>query len=212
MGGDMLVLLLVGVDVVIGPLITLIIFKPGKKGLKFDLTVIAMLQAVALGYGVTIAAEARPVYTVFVVDRFEVVAPNALDKGELARVTNPEFKSMSWTGPRMAGVRKPDNTVEANRILFMMSEGKDLQHFPQHFVPYANVAAEAGRRAEPISELRRYNKDHVGEIDAMLTRYNVKEGDVGFLPLRARRGERAVIVRKSNGEIVDTMNLSPWGD
>ncbi len=36
-GADMLVLLLVGVDVVLGPLLTLIVFKSGKRGLKFDL-------------------------------------------------------------------------------------------------------------------------------------------------------------------------------
>src|SRR6185503_6935605 len=94
MGGDQLVLLVVGVDVVIGPLITLIIYQAGKKGLKFDLSVIALLQSAALVYGVMIAAEARPVYTVFVVDRFETVSANGFDPAELAKVERPEFKSM----------------------------------------------------------------------------------------------------------------------
>src|SRR5690349_1540964 len=100
MGGDQLVLLVIGVDVVIGPLITLIIYRAGKRGLAFDLSVIAFLQATALAYGVTVAAEARPVYSVFVVDRFETVAANALDEEEVAKVTRPEFKSASWLGPR----------------------------------------------------------------------------------------------------------------
>jgi hypothetical protein len=94
MGGEQLAFLVVGVDVVIGPLITLIIFKAGKKGLKFDLAVIALLQSAALTYGALVAAEARPVYTVFVVDRFEVVAANALDPAELAKVERKEFKSL----------------------------------------------------------------------------------------------------------------------
>lgn len=51
LGGLMLVALIVGVDVVLGPLLTFIVFKPGKKSLKFDLTVIALVQAAALGYG-----------------------------------------------------------------------------------------------------------------------------------------------------------------
>ena len=51
MGGDTLILLLIGVDVVIGPLITLTIFDPKKKGLRFDLSVIAAVQLAALAYG-----------------------------------------------------------------------------------------------------------------------------------------------------------------
>ena len=47
-GGSRLVFILVGVDVTLGPLITLVIFKSGKPGLKFDLTVIALVQLAAL--------------------------------------------------------------------------------------------------------------------------------------------------------------------
>jgi hypothetical protein len=212
MGGDQLVLLVIGVDVVIGPLITLIIYKAGKKGLMFDLAVIAFLQSAALVYGVSIAAQARPVYSVFVVDRFETVPANAVDPVELAKVKRPEFKSLSWVGPQRAGVIKPDDAEEANRILFSLTEGKDLQHFPQHFVPYAEIAAEAGRRAQPIETLRHYNRGHAAEIDGFLARNGVKESEVGFVPLRARRAELAVILKRASGEIVGTINLSPWGN
>ena len=51
MGEDMLILLLIGVDVVIGPLITLIIFDPKKKGLKLDLGVIAALHGLSVVTG-----------------------------------------------------------------------------------------------------------------------------------------------------------------
>jgi hypothetical protein len=212
MGGDQLLLLLIGVDVVIGPLITLFFFKAGKQGLMFDLTVIAFLQSAALMYGVSVAAQARPVYSVFVVDRFETVTANALDPAEQARVKRPEFQSLSWTGPHRAGVVKPDDPQEANRILFAMVEGKDLQHFPQHFVPYAEIAAEAGRRAQSIETLRHYNRQSATEIDAFLDRHGVKESEVGFLPLRARRGELSVIVKRSSGEIVATLPLSSRGN
>ncbi|HEV7490359.1 MAG TPA: hypothetical protein VGO25_06105, partial [Rhodanobacteraceae bacterium] len=42
-GADQLVVLLLGVDVVLGPLLTLVVFKSGKKSLRFDLSVIALL-------------------------------------------------------------------------------------------------------------------------------------------------------------------------
>lgn len=210
MGGAQLVLLVIGVDVVIGPLITLIIYKAGKKGLQFDLAVIGFLQAAALTYGVMVTAEARPVYSVFVVDRFEVVAANDIDKVELAKVQRDEFKALPWTGPRVAGAVKPADAAESNRILFSMAEGKDLQHFPQHYVPYSSVMGDVARRAQPLADLRRYNREQAGQIDEFLARNGLKETDAGFVPMRAKRGERAVIVRKT-GEIVGALDLNPWG-
>ena len=210
MGGDQLVLLVVGVDVVIGPLITLIIFKPDKPGLRFDLGVIAFLQATALAYGVTIAASARPVYSVFVVDRFETVSANAIEPSELKQVRREEFKSLPWFGPKLAGAVKPEDARESNRILFALTEGRDLQHFPQHFVPYDEIAAEVGRRAQSIGQLKRLNFGRAPEIDAFLLRHHVTPTEVGFVPLRARRAELVVIVRRT-GVIVGTMELSPWG-
>lgn len=39
------------VDLVLGPLLTLLLFSPGKKGLKFDMCAIAAFQVAALAYG-----------------------------------------------------------------------------------------------------------------------------------------------------------------
>src|SRR5471032_481619 len=75
-GGRDLFLLIVSVDVTIGPLITLIIFVPRKWGLMFDLVVIAILQSTALSYGVWVLFESRPVFVAYVVDRFELVRAN----------------------------------------------------------------------------------------------------------------------------------------
>src|SRR5262245_18835764 len=69
-GGLQLLVLVISVDVTIGPLVTLIIFKPGKWGLKFDLCFIATMQVAAMAYGVYSIAESRPVFVAFVKDRF----------------------------------------------------------------------------------------------------------------------------------------------
>ncbi len=44
-------LLLLLIDVVLGPLLTLIVYKKGKRTLVMDLAVIAALQLAALTYG-----------------------------------------------------------------------------------------------------------------------------------------------------------------
>ncbi|HEV8692756.1 MAG TPA: hypothetical protein VGQ93_01000, partial [Lysobacter sp.] len=57
---DKLLMLIGGVDVVLGPLLTLIVYKQGKKSLKFDLTVIALMQVGALAFGLHTAWQSRP--------------------------------------------------------------------------------------------------------------------------------------------------------
>src|SRR5688572_13652896 len=86
-GGNELVLLMVGIDVALGPLLTLAVFNPrkGMGKLRFDLAVIAFFQVAALAYGVHVMFVARPAYLVFAVDRFDLVMANTLPDAELAK-------------------------------------------------------------------------------------------------------------------------------
>ena len=123
MGGKDLLIVLVSVDVCIGPLLTLVVFNPAKKELPRDLTIIATLQFVALVYGAWVTFEARPVYTVFAKDHFDVVAANELDGADLAQAA-PEYRSLSLTGPRIVGVRMPTDVNERNNVVFAVTDGK----------------------------------------------------------------------------------------
>ena len=96
-GGSHLLFILAGVDVVLGPTITLVIFDLKKKPLrtlKFDLAVIAILQLAALLYGIHLVFQARPVYVVFVKDHFSLVTAAQIDPDEFAKVTRPEFHNL----------------------------------------------------------------------------------------------------------------------
>lgn len=59
-GGWQGVRLIASIDFVIGPILTLLIYKPGKRGLKFDLTVIALLQTTCITYGMYVVHYSRP--------------------------------------------------------------------------------------------------------------------------------------------------------
>lgn len=58
------------VDVVLGPGLTLLVFKQGKKGLKFDMTIVLLFQLVALSWGIKSVYEDRSAVTVFYDGRF----------------------------------------------------------------------------------------------------------------------------------------------
>ena len=168
MGGATLVILLIGVDVVIGPLITLIVYDPKKKNLRFDLAVIAALQLAALAYGCSIMFNARPVYNVFVVDRFEVIAANGVDEASRAKAA-PEFRSLPLTGPKVIAARQPDDPKRfADIAIGAVDGGPDLGNLPEFYVPYAQFRQDAGKRARPLAELAKRQPQDAAKIRAFV--------------------------------------------
>ena len=210
MGGDTLILILIGVDVVVGPLITLIIFDPKKKGLRFDLAVIAALQLAALAYGVSVMFAARPAYNVFVVDRFEVVAANAVDAESLAKA-GAEFRSLPLGGPKIIAARQPDDANRLSEIvLSAMNGGPDLANLAELYVPYAQFRQDAAKSARPLADLAKRQPQEAAAIRAFVAASGRADGAVGFLPMKARNQDMAMIIDNKSGDIVGILPVHPW--
>jgi hypothetical protein len=208
-GGLELLLVVICVDVTLGPLITLIIFKPGKWGLKFDLTVIGTVQVVALAYGLYAIAESRPVFITFVKDRFELVRAGELEDADVAQGA-AGFNSLSWFGYRIAAARMPRNPNEQLKHMDLaLLGGKDLHVFPKLYVPYEQEAGAAAKVAAPMSKLRKLNPDSQAELDALVARSGPEE-NLAFLPLRAGKRDMSVVVKKVDGAFVTLLPLRPW--
>jgi hypothetical protein len=211
-GGRDLFFLIVCVDVTLGPLITLIIFKPGKKGLLFDLVVIAIMQSAALVYGVYVLFESRPVYTAFVKDRFEIVRASGFPKGELERARAKGYDNLSWTGPVLVGVKLPTDADEQFNLMISGFGGVDAQYYPRYYVPYAEVRSEVVKEARPLETLRKRNPKRAAEIAQVLAAIGRKEEDVKFIPMRAGKNDLAVFVDAKSGEILKITSLFPWAE
>jgi hypothetical protein len=206
-GGSHLIFILAAVDVTIGPLLTAIVFKSGKKSLKFDLTVIAILQLAALVYGVQIVYRARPIYLVFTVDRFEVVMAKDIDPKDLAKVTRAEFRRLPLGSPRVIAVAAPTEPRLNNEVLSSALAGKDLQMFPQYYVEYSQLTAQALAKARPVQILR---KRDAATLDAFLQTRKLTDDAVRFLPLHAMKRDGAVIVDAKTAAPLKTLLIDPW--
>lgn len=211
-GGRDLFLLIVSVDVTLGPLITTLIFVPGKKGLRFDLVVIALLQLSALAYGVHVLFEARPVYYVFVKDRFELVRANDFPPGELAKGAPKGYDRLPWSGPRPVAAKLPDNLQERLAIMMSGIAGVDVHLFPRYYVTYDEMRGVAKEKAERLQKLRERNPNRAGEVDALVAASGRKEGELRYLPMRAGKIDLTVVIDAKSGEILKISSLKPWGD
>jgi hypothetical protein len=201
-GGNDLALILIGVHVVVGPLLTLIVFKPGKWGLKFDLAAIALFQLAALAYGSHIIYLARPAFIVFVKDRLEVVSAVELRPERLAAARFAQFRTPPLAGPVLVGGEWPENQAGQQMLLDANLAGEDLQHFPRYYVPYADSRREVLAKADPISRVREVEPAAGRIIDRWLAQSGVREQDLLHLRLRARHGWVAVLIERRSAQPV----------
>jgi len=213
MGIDKILMILAAVDVSIGPLITLIIFNPAKKSLKFDLAVIAVLQFSALMYGAHVMYTSRPAYVV-AFNIFTVVAASDIPAEELRKAAQ---SSLPVTGPQLVGARLPAASEERKRVVFSAVQGGlDLPQMPQYYLPYTAVASDV--KARMLSDealLKRFPKAQVKDtqaiIDDALSKKGLRITDVGFVPMRAKVRDMTVLVRRSDASIVAILPINPWG-
>jgi hypothetical protein len=202
-GGFGLVFILVGVDVAIGPLITLVVFKPGKPGLRFDLCTIALMQTAALLYGIHVVAEVRPAFIAYVKGQFEVVGALELNPADLSEGRRAEFRRISLTGPVLVAVDPPSDPQELTNLMFTALEnGKDMRHFPKYYVPYDEYRDQVLARGQTLDEVRRKEPEFVGVIEHYLAESGRTESGVRYYPLRATQAWGAAVVDAQSGELL----------
>ena len=212
MGGQGLLKILVGVDVTLGPLLTLIIFDPKKKSLRLDLSIIAALQIAALAYGVWVMFEARPVYTVFAIDRFDIVSANQLEPEDLD-AGPPEYRELPLAGPRVLALRPPDREKypdEWNKFVFSSTGGKDATQIPKYYVPYADVAAEALKEAKPLADLVKAKPEAKAKVQEFVTRIGRAESELVYLPFVGRGDPMTAVLDARDARIVGYLPIDPY--
>jgi hypothetical protein len=202
--------MLFGIDVTLGPFITLIIFNPKKKSLPFDLAFIACVQLAALAYGTYSVFIARPVYIVFNVDRFDMVLANDVEPKSAAKA-QPAFRSAPITGPEVVAAHLPTDREERNKILLAASlGGSDVPQLPEYYQPYADALADVKSRLKPLAALRQHNAKASAEDLAQLKPYEGREDKFGYVPMRGKLDDLAVIINRDTGAIDSMVRLNPW--
>ncbi len=210
LGGGKLAFILLGVDVVLGPLITLVIFKAGKKGLKFDLAVIALVQLSALAYGLHVVFEARPVYIVFSVDRFDLVAANEVVPDAVTGAPREEFKSLPLTGPLIVAADLPEDKEARTKVMFSSLSGVDIQHLPQYYVPYQERTAVVLSKAKSLAKLRERRADAAERFTQLEQELGVRTNELMYLPLVTKKVDLTAVIDPASGRIMKVLPVDPW--
>jgi len=143
--------LIVLVGLVLGPVLTFIVFKSGKPSLRFDLTVIAFIQTAALTAGTYVVWSERPLALVLVDGHFESLSAD--DYREVG-MDVPDLDSFPGNYPKWLVVDLPsDPAVQSRFRASMYRTGRRLALASEYYIAYTPARLPADE-ATPIEALR----------------------------------------------------------
>lgn len=201
-GGEKLLFLVMGVDIVMGPLITLAIFdirKPMRE-LKRDLAIIVALQLAALSYGLHTVYLARPAVLALEAERFRLTIANDVVMDELPKAVEG-LRALPLDGPRLVDTVEPTDAQRGDAIFKAMA-GTDIGARPLFWRPWgAEGRRHALKVAKPLAPLVARAKDRAAFDDAVARSGRPLE-QLAVIPMIARDTSWSVLIDKTSGEPV----------
>jgi hypothetical protein len=191
LGGFELFLLVVGVDVVSGPLLTLVLFNPVKSKLELflDLGIVACLQMAALVYGLNTVWTARPVFFAYDVDRFRVVTLADIEPTDVLKIP-PSIGAPGWAGPpRAIGIRvaQADEGDYLEQLQLSLN-GQEVAFRTDRWRSYTEFRTQVLERSHAMAGLLAKRPEASELINAVVAKTGRSAQDLRWLPVQSRKG------------------------
>jgi hypothetical protein len=194
--------IMVGVDVVLGPLLTFIVAAPMKprRVLARDVGAILLVQLVAFGYGVTTLWHGRPLYYAFSVNSLTVVQAQDIqqesaDAGGQNSALAPHWYSL----PRWIWAPLPNNSGEAEKIIRSAIQGGfDVTARPAYYRPWASGAAELRRQLKRVDDIKFFGPKEQTLLKQRMTALGLASDRANGIALTGRKRPLLVLFDPSS--------------
>ena len=209
-GGIQVTRLAAMVDLVLGPLLTLVVFRPGKASLRRDLAVIGLAQLAFLGWGVHVLYQERPLLTAFVGYPSERFFP--IPKQYLADGTRPleALMALSPERPALVAIRMPADRAEARELVRVQLRG--LPSVFRQTTRYEALDAhleEVFRVARSRERIRLVWPEAEAEAEAFAAARGRRFEDYAFVPVHGRFQTALLALERPSGRYAGAVYL-PW--
>lgn len=210
-GADRLMMLLIGIDLVLGPLCTLIVYRHGKKGMVFDIAFIATVQLAALIYGLAVIAQSRPVFIVVAKDMTYLTMASSVDDADLAAAPSALFRSRSWTGPVQVAAPPPEDAKGREELMDSGLAGKDIERLPRYFRTMDTAGLQLIANSTPFQRLIAHPQTRAA-AQAFVDDAGVSSETLRFQPLRGRDPEKdsTIVYAVGQPDPVGVIDVDPW--
>ncbi len=195
----------VAAALVIGPGLSTLLYRPGKRRLLLDLIVVLVIEVAVIATVAIDLYQRRPYFAVFAVDRFELVTAGEVDRGD---IRYDELRNKPFGGPRLVYAKLPvDPEARSNLVVDVVLGGApDIDRRPEFWLPYSEGIADVTDRLVPLEEA----SNGALLIDAWLRSQALDGTNFGYLPLTGPADDAAIVIDRSSGMPVTMLDFDPW--
>lgn len=210
-GMDRLLITMLCVDIVAGPLLTLIVFKAHDMRLtRRDLAMIGVMQALFMGYALHTAWISRPVFMVWSVDKMYLLYANELEPRNLARARAAESRDLNWFGPRQFAVVLPkDHEARAAVFADLIRRQRPLEQLPEHYGPYASKREEILKKSMPATTASLPKWMPPESLDDAVAHSGRNKAEMRLVPIHSARAASMLLIDARTAEPVITLVPPP---
>lgn len=191
--------IIIAVDLVLGPLLTLIVYKHGKPGLKFDLTCIGAFQTLCLVAGTWLVYTERPLAIIYADGQFTSLSSDSYTDAGMAI---PNFAQFPGDYPKWLMIDIPEDIFEQSELRHeMTSLGRILELAVDRYIPFDADAASFRKQSIAAADLLE-NDETAQKLPTWLVQHGGSLKDYRFYPYGTRYKYVYLAYRDQPSELV----------
>jgi hypothetical protein len=185
------VLVMVCVDVVLGPTLTFIIAnqKKSRRELTRDIGIIVVVQLCALTYGSMSLWNGRPLYYAFSESVLQLVQAYDIDAkdAEAGREQNPALAPHWYSLPRWIWAPLPQNADESRKIVVSaITGGDDVISMPKYFKPWEEGLTALRSQLKKVDDVAYFAKSEKKKLKERMKAAGMPDDQLNTMPLTGR--------------------------
>ncbi len=201
-GGLAMIALAAGVDLVVGPLITFLVYRPNRRDNLINFVVIAFMQAAALTWGVHILYSQRPLFAAYIGGPVKAFFPvtEALIQ---AAPPSADLRAQLKGSPPLVFIPLSSDPEKARGMLMSaLLGGPSLLSSTHLWRPIEGRALETiVVEARDRAALQTLDPNAGRLIDEFLAEQGARFEDFAFVPLQGRYESALLALRRTDGTV-----------
>ena len=190
-GGVKIAALMTGIDVILGPVLTLVIANPTKprRELTRDIGIIIGVQLLAAGYGATTLWQGRVLYYVFSQKYLEIVQASDLHDEQItsARQLNPGFAPHWYSLPRWIYAPLPQDPKLQEQIVRSAVSGEDdVTQMPRYYQSWETGSQELSKTLAPVDTLGQFSQKERQVLKRRMSQLGLSAQQPNAVPMMGR--------------------------
>lgn len=192
--------IMASIDIVLGPLLTCVVFNPSKsvRELTFDLSIIASMQIAALVWGVYTVYQQRPAAVVYFNDSFYTVTATELTTQGYAL---ENLQRYSDNRPPLIFIQHPTKVEDLQKSLALMKEKEIPMHIQTDLYQPLLAHFNEIRPFQMTETTLRQDPDSNAALQQFLSTSGLKMADLQCYLLQSKYQDM-VLIFNAEGKIV----------